>query len=79
MDKGQKELTQIYTRHKGIEAFQSVWAGGSRTIFLKGLVGSAATLFLAALNTRRADWQAGIWLAVLNDPEDAGYFYHDLV
>ena len=79
MDKGQKELTQIYTQHKGIEAFQSAWASGARTFLLKGLVGSAAPVFLAAVAEKSGSQETKPVVAVMNDAEDAGYFYHDLV
>lgn len=45
-----------------------------RDIFLKGLNGSGPAMTIASLFTRRA----GSYLCVLNDLEEAGYFYHDL-
>lgn len=43
-------------------------------IQLKGLKGSAAATFLAPLKNALP----GIYLFVLNDEEEAGYFYHDI-
>ena len=47
----------------------------SRNIFLKGLNGSGAAMIIASLFSKRR----GSYVCVLNDLEDAGYFYHDLV
>jgi transcription-repair coupling factor (superfamily II helicase) len=46
-----------------------------RNIFLKGLKGSGPAMTFAALfrkNPRQ-------YLCILNDPDEAGYFYHDLI
>ncbi|MBO4606905.1 MAG: transcription-repair coupling factor, partial [Prevotella sp.] len=45
-----------------------------RNVFLKGLLGSAASLFFAGMakNTKHHI------VFILNDNEEAGYFYHDL-
>ncbi len=43
-------------------------------IQLKGLTGSAAATFLAPLKNA----SEGVFLFVLNDEEQAGYFYHDI-
>ena len=45
-----------------------------RSIFLQGLVASAAPMFFAAIAER---WKKTI-VFVLNDSEEAGYFYNDL-
>mgnify|MGYP000229491327 FL=1 len=42
---------------------------------LKGLNGSGAAMIIASLFSKRR----GSYVCVLNDLEDAGYFYHDLV
>ena len=47
----------------------------SRNIFLKGLNGSGAAMTIASLFSKRR----GSYVCVLNNLEDAGYFYHDLV
>ena len=46
-----------------------------KTVFLSGLVCSSAPLFFAAVKERLARPV----LFVLNDADEAGYFYHDLV
>ena len=46
----------------------------SHDIFLKGLNGSGAALAIASLFARRK----GRYVCVLNDLEEAGYFYHDI-
>lgn len=47
----------------------------SRNIFLKGLNGSGAAMTIASLFIKRR----GSYVCVLNDLEEAGYFYHDLM
>lgn len=47
---------------------------GQQVIQLKGLTGSAAATFLAPLKNALP----GIYLFILNDEEEAGYFYHDI-
>lgn len=47
----------------------------SRNLFLKGLNGSGAAMTIASLFTKRR----GSYVCVLNDQEEAGYFYHDLI
>lgn len=49
-------------------------ADDRRLIQLKGLRGSAAATFLAPLKNALP----GVYLFVLDDEEEAGYFYHDL-
>ena len=47
----------------------------SRNIFLKGLNGSGPAMTIASLFTKGR----GSYVCVLNDQEEAGYFYHDLM
>ena len=49
-----------------------------RTVHLKGLSASATPMFFAALAASDKLWQVPAVLFVLNDLEEAGYFYHDL-
>lgn len=44
-------------------------------IYLQGLQGSSAAMFIAPLKKQTND----IYIFVLNDLEEAGYFYHDLI
>ncbi|HEY9542891.1 transcription-repair coupling factor [Prevotella sp.] len=46
-----------------------------RNIFLQGLVGSATSVFFASLSKKASR----TFLFVLNDADEAGYLYHDLV
>ena len=48
------------------------------TVHLKGLSASATPMFFAALAASDKPWQVPAVLFVLNDLEEAGYFYHDL-
>ncbi|MBR3022000.1 MAG: transcription-repair coupling factor [Bacteroidaceae bacterium] len=73
-----EELTQLYARHKGVEAFQKVWESGAKTVFLQGLVSSAVPVLAAACRRTSLAPRTGVVIAVLNDAEEAGYFYHDL-
>ena len=47
-----------------------------KTIFLEGLVASSAPLFFAGVCQRMKS--RGCFLFILNDADEAGYFYHDL-
>lgn len=71
-----KELVKIYAAHPQIAALDTLLQNDtSRNIFLKGLNGSGAAMTIASLFTKKG----GSYLCVLNDLEEAGYFYHDLV
>ena len=45
-----------------------------KTVFLKGLLASSGPMFFSALADRHADTM----MFVLQDADEAGYFYHDL-
>ena len=49
-----------------------------KTIFLEGLMCSSAPMLFAAMTTRKAKTK-GPFLFILQDADEAGYFYHDLV
>ncbi len=69
-------LQAIYAAHPHVKAFAAVWGKDSvRTLFLQGMNASSASLFFSAfINQHHTPI-----LFILNDLEDAGYFYHDLV
>lgn len=70
------ELQSIYAKHSNTKAFAALLENLSvKTIFLEHLCASSAALFLSSF-VKKADKPLVI---VLNDLEDAGYFYHDLV
>ena len=74
------DLVKRFAGHPGVAALQKVWSDDSvRTIHLKGLSASATPILFAALTTAEKSWKAPVTLFVLNDLEEAGYFYHDLV
>ena len=73
------DLVKHFADHSGVEAVQKVWSDDSvRTMHFKGLSASAAPMLFAALASAEKPWQVPAALFVLNDLEEAGYFYHDL-
>lgn len=71
-----QELLKIFAAHPQITALDTLLNGNtSNNIFLKGLNGSGAAMIIASLFLKRR----GSYVCVLNDQEEAGYFYHDLM
>lgn len=74
-----QELLNIYAAHPGVHALDTlIQEETSRTIFLKGLNGSGAALTIASLFSG-TEGKRESYVCVLNDLEEAGYFFHDLV
>ena len=74
------DLVKRFAEHPGVAAIQKVWSDEEvRSVHLKGLSASAAPMLFSTLSTMDAPWQVPVGLFVLNDLEEAGYFYHDLV
>ena len=72
-----KEIQHIYAQHPGVEALMHLREeGGKKHAFLKGLFGSSAAMMLCGLKQRAPEQTV---LAVMNDAEEAGYFYHDMI
>ncbi|MDR0893951.1 MAG: transcription-repair coupling factor [Prevotellaceae bacterium] len=70
------QLQQRYADHPAIAEITKLLQDASiRTIFCKGLTGSAASLFASTLPERTHD----PFVFILGDREEAGYFYHDLM
>ena len=70
-----KELQRIYAAHPNTKALVAQWEDASiQTIFLGGLHASASPLFFSSFLS--AIRQTSVF--ILNDLEEAGYFYHDL-
>ena len=70
-----QELLTIYASHSGISALNELIQGKKdRNIALRGLNGSAAAMVVASLFNK----QSGNFVCLLNDMEQAGYFYNDL-
>ena len=71
-----KELQALYARHPQVRTLaRALQKDDMRTIRLSGLQASSAALAFAALGVERST----PFLFVLDDLEEAGYFYHDLV
>jgi transcription-repair coupling factor (superfamily II helicase) len=69
------ELQHIYAGHPNTEALRKACADqGVKTLYLGGLHASAAPLFFAS----QVEGEENTLVFVLNDLEEAGYFYHDL-
>lgn len=71
-----KEIQNIYATHPNLKALSAKLNDSSvNTLFLAGLHASAASAFFSSYlkNTPQT------LVFVLNDLEEAGYFYHDLV
>lgn len=70
------ELQRIYAAHPHVAGLASLINDNDiRTIHLKGMHASCAPLFVSGVIKK----VSGIYVFVLNDMEEAGYFYHDLV
>ena len=63
-----------------VEALADVIGKDSvKTVYLEGLICSSAPLLFGALKGKAAGTMPGTMLFILQDAEEAGYFYHDLV
>ena len=72
-----KELQKLYAAHPGVEALAQINEENSRkSVFLQGLVGSSAPLVIGGFMQKHPEKTLFI---VMNDAEEAGYFYHDLM
>ncbi|MDR2843277.1 MAG: transcription-repair coupling factor [Candidatus Symbiothrix sp.] len=66
-------LKNLYAEHPGVKAIFSL-IKDTPNIYLKGLAGSAASMVCASVFSKS---EGKTMLCVLNDLEEAGYFYHD--
>jgi transcription-repair coupling factor (superfamily II helicase) len=66
-------LREVFESHKNISAVVNILPK-YKNIYAKGLYGSSAAMFAAAIYHKTND----CFLYILNDLESAGYFYHDL-
>lgn len=72
-----KEIQGIYASHPGVMALMQLREeGNEKHVLLEGLTGSAAAMVICGL---RKNIPEQTFLIVLNDAEEAGYFYHDIV
>ncbi len=67
------DLQKIFNSHPGVSAILSLLKELQPNIFLKGLSGSSEALVTSSVFGQMEN----NLLCVLNDTEDAGYFYHD--
>ena len=75
-----QELEKIYARLPQVAALaQTVGKSSVRTIFLEGLLGSSAPMLFASLAHRSSRSRSITYLFILQDAEEAGYFYHDIM
>lgn len=73
-----EELIPIYAAHPQVSALAHTLEDESiRSFFCEGLRASSAPLCFSALATKKAVQHP--FLVILNDEEEAGYFYHDMV
>ena len=70
-----QELESVYTRLPQVSAVVDLLGKSSvKTIFLEGLLGSSSSMLFGCLAPR----VKAPLLFILQDAEEAGYFYHDL-
>lgn len=69
-----KGLLKLFAGHPALKALLSSLNKPAANVFLKGLSGSAGSMVCSALFNGLRENQL---LCILNDAEEAGYFYHD--
>ena len=71
-----EELQKAYAAQPAMSGLAGVLADHTiRSIFLKGVHASCTSLFASAF----VKSNPGVYLYILDDQEEAGYFYHDMV
>ena len=74
-----QKLLSLYAKHPGVKALAAeLQKGSQKTIQLSGLQGSSAALVFSSLAEKAPQVLGSPFVFVLDDEEDAGYFYHDL-
>lgn len=74
-----QKLQSLFARHPGVKALAAELKKGSqKAIQLAGLQGSSAALVFASLAEKAPEVLGSPFVFVLDDEEEAGYFYHDL-
>lgn len=72
-----KDLQKIFSTHPGVTALTKlVNEKHGRRLFIGGLTGSAAALAISGLRIHLPQYT---FILVMNDLEEAGYMYHDIV
>jgi len=67
-------LQNIYSRHPGVKAILADIKENVSDFIFSGLTGSASSIVCSVIFK---ELQQGHFLCILNDLEEAGYFYHD--
>lgn len=70
-----KDLSEYILSKPRFNALKQLITDNTSAIWLQGLVGSSAAMFMAPLKHQTRN----TYVFVLNDQEEAGYFYHDLI
>jgi len=74
-----QQLQNIYAKHPGVKALAAVLKSSHKVIQISGLQGSSAPMVFAAMaSSQSICGNANPFMFVLDDEEEAGYFYHDL-
>ena len=72
-------LQALYAGHKSVKALAKALGDDSvKTVFAEGLCASAAPLLFSSLAVAAPRQMGRPFVFVLDDAEEAGYFYHDL-
>ena len=75
-----QKLLNVFARHPGVKALAAeLQRSSDKTIQLTGIHGSCMPLVFGALTVRAPQVLGVPYVFVLDDEEEAGYFYHDLV
>ena len=75
-----QDLLQLYAKSSQVGAVADVLRKKSvKTVFLDGLLCSSAPMAFAALKAKSQKPSPITFLFILQDADEAGYFYHDLV
>ena len=74
-----KDLASYIVSKPRYAALEKLVSNNERSIFLSGLRGSASAAFIAPLINSKNIKSDNKYIFILNDIEDAGYFYHDLI
>ena len=69
-----QDLEQLYAQMPQVSALAREMGKATGTIYLEGLLASSAPMLFASLVAKRSSRL----LFILQDAEEAGYFYHDL-
>ena len=74
-----QKLLGVFAKHPGVKALaMELQKNSNKTIQLSGLQGSCTPLLFASLAGKTPQVPGVPYVFVLDDEEEAGYFYHDL-